>query len=242
MDIRRQFLLSTAHQDPRATAHRSRFRIRLLGEDHIKPILSLRQRVIGSLSYSQPMPNESAAGEESFVRRHCGAEGEALGVFDGHDLVACAMLGLPSQDDVRQFSPGDDVTAPESTCYLGACIIRPDYNGHGLQRALISSRLALAHMLGRDQCLTSISVHNHHGRQDMLAEGLQIVGVTHSGDEPRQILKSCWKAPETSCWDEIVQVDAVDYDTQKCLTQAGFRGFAQSSEGAHTRITFGRPA
>ena len=155
--------------------------LRLLTVQDTQAVLALRETVLSRLEHPDLYVREDD--EMGFVRRHlaghAGADGETIGVYDGEELIAYAMLGLPRDDDPEhlgrylQLAP----RAPGEVSHLASCMVHPAHRGHGLQRTLLGARFTLAQAQGRPLCIAMVSPHNHASRQNLLREGLRIVYV-----------------------------------------------------------------
>nr|WP_144347409.1 GNAT family N-acetyltransferase [Pandoraea pnomenusa] len=225
----------------RATSHYSRFKVRMLSDMYFQPLVSLRKRVIDSLPHPDLYVPE--VDEISFINNHCGAAGESIGIFSGDDLIAYAMLGLPEDEGEGTFAHALDIgsTPLNETAYLSSCMVLPGFRGHGLQRALISSRMTLARILGRGRCIAIVSPHNHISRQNLLDSGLHLIGTRDVDGHMRQIMSSLPGTPPHD-WRELAEVDACDVETQAGLVERGFLGFAQTMSNGNATLIFGRSA
>lgn len=242
MNLRGKPLLVPNSGEHRATAHYSRFQVRMLSNFHFEPLVSLRKRVVDAL----PDPDQYVPeiDEPSFINDHCGAHGESIGVFSSNDLIAYAMLGLPDDEDTNTFPQALNLNPVEltRTAFLSSCMVLPGFRGHGLQRALISSRLALARVLGRDRFVAMVSPINHISRQNLFESGLRIVATCEVGGHMRQIMSASPELKPSEDWQDLTPVEAHDIDAQTSLIGEGFHGIAQTRLGNDVSLVFGRPA
>jgi len=179
--------LSAIQPVPAARSGSAALSERLLDEGDTAAIAALREEVLACLPHPDCYVRE--AGEAAFIRAHHPPRGETLGVFDGEQLVAYAMLGLPARDDPSNLGRALGLPAARrgEVAHLASCMVRPGWRGLGLQRALLSTRLVLARSHGRPLCVATVSPHNHASRHNMLRRGLHLAALCQVDGLLRQI-------------------------------------------------------
>lgn len=157
-----------------AFASHPELRTRILVREDFPAWNALRDTVIAALPNPDFYVRE--ADEQAFFVAHTEPGGEAIGVFAHGALVAYAMVGFPdasAADNLGAVIGLEPVHHPKVT-HLSSCMVLPQWRGRGLQRTLLSARLALAHARGRPLCMAMVSLHNHSSRHNLLRQGLHI--------------------------------------------------------------------
>jgi hypothetical protein len=207
------------------------FALRLLQPADVPAVLALRNEVLASLDHPDLYVREDD--ELGFVRGHVAGHpecaGETIGMFDGDELIAYAMLGLPAaegSDNLGRRIPLGS-RAPSQVAHLASCMVRQRYRGHALQRTLLAARFSLAQAHGRPVCVAMVSLHNHASRRNLMRAGLRILHVGDLDGLQRQLvavdLGKRWQYQPGQA--RLVGCD--DYAGQCELTQAGWWGVSE---------------
>lgn len=157
-----------------AFAHLPELRARILVPEDFPAWTALRDTVIAALPNPDFYVREPD--EQAFYVAHTEPGGEAIGVFAHGALVAYAMVGFPEAESADNLGAVIGL-APDyhaKVTHLSSCMVLPQWRGRGLQRTLLSARLALAHARGRPLCMAMVSLHNHSSRHNLLRQGLHI--------------------------------------------------------------------
>ncbi len=212
--------------------------IRLLREDEAPEVAALRQEVLAKLEHPDCYVREDD--ESLFLALHRPPHGETVGAFAGDTLVAYAMLGLPGADDPANLGATLDLARSDrwALAHLASCMVRPAWRGLGLQRTLLSVRLALARARGRHLCAAVVSLHNHSSRHNMLRRGLHVASVGMVGGLRRQIaLINLDHGLHVDPSDEWL-IDSNDYPGQVEAIAHGYVGVNEIREGSGVRLRF----
>lgn len=221
------------------------YQLRLLSRRDASLVLALREDVLSRLEHPDLYVREDD--EAAFVAQHlpghAACRGETIGVFEGAQLVAYAMLGLPADDDPHHLgthiSRGDRSLGQVS--HLASCMVDAAHRGHGLQRRLLAARFSLAQAQGRPLCVAMVSLHNHASRHNLMRAGLRIVHVGEVMGLRRQLvaidLERPWKFDEAGAR----LIAAGDYDLQAQLSRAGWWGIAMVEGPGSDRLVFAHP-
>ncbi|MEO5671729.1 MAG: hypothetical protein ABIR26_13630 [Ramlibacter sp.] len=221
------------------------FPMRLLAREDVGAVIALRDEVLGQLDNPDLYVRERDEG--AFVRSHIAGHdecaGDTIGVFDGDELIAYAMLGLPAQADAnlgRHVDLGSRTLG--DVAHLASCMVRGPYRGHGLQRTMLSARFSLAHAYGREVCIAMVSLHNHASRRNLLRTGLRIVYTGVVEGLNRQLaaidLARAWKYEPG----QARLVDSGDFAGQVELTRSGWWGVSEIESAGPGVLVFARPA
>ena len=206
-----------------------RLHTRNLTTEDVSAVLQLRDQVLTQLPHPDLYVREPD--EEQFVRTHIGTgdsltRGETIGVFEGDQLVAYAMLGLPAPDDPdnlgRCFT--SKITDPARAAHLTSCMVLPAYRGQRLQRMLLVARMALARAHERDFCVAMVSPRNHVSRHNLMREGLRIGWVGEIDGLRRQLLALSMSRRWSFNHQTLRLVHGLDWKRQRQLTQDGWWG------------------
>lgn len=162
---------------------------RVLSPEDLAQWSALRDDVLAQLPNPDYYVRED--NERDFFLQHCVPYRTAIGVFHAHTLVAYAMLSLIPADDPGHLglALGMDEADRGSVAHLASCMVRPDWRGLGLQRALLAERLSMAQSHGRHLCLAAVSLHNHSSRHNMLRLGMHIAWAGDLNGLVRQITR-----------------------------------------------------
>jgi GNAT superfamily N-acetyltransferase len=206
------------------------YQLRLLSVCDAPLVQVLRDDVLSRLEHPDLYVREPD--EAAFVAEHLPGHalcrGETIGVFDGTQLVAYAMLGLPAADDPHHLGMHipHGGRALGQVAHLASCMVHPGHRGQGLQRRLLAARFSLAQAQGRPLCVAMVSLHNHASRHNLMRAGLRIVHVGDVTGLKRQLvaldLERSWKFDEAGAR----LVAAGDYEQQSELSRAGWWGIA----------------
>jgi GNAT superfamily N-acetyltransferase len=222
-----------------------RYEMRLLHTGQAPAVRALREEVFAQLEHPDLYVREDD--EDAFIAQHLpgheACRGETIGVFDGAQLVAYAMLGLPVRDDPHHLGRSIPLGARtlDDVAHLASCMVHPAHRGHGLQRRLLTARFSLAQAQHRPLCVAMASLHNHASRHNLMRAGLRIVHVGHVMGLERQLLavdlQRPWRFDETGAR----LVACVDFAAQVELSNAGSWGIAQLEGPGEDMLVFAHP-
>lgn len=213
------------------------FQLRLLAASDLEALQALRDEVLATLEHPDLYVREDD--EAAFLRRHLGgAEGETIGVFDGHVLAAYAMLGLPAPDAPDNLAAR--IGRGTDGANIASCMVRPGYRGHGLQRTLLAARFSLAQAHGRHCCVAMVSLHNHASRQNLLREGMRIAWVGELDGLRRQLLAIDLEQPWEFDAEQVRLADPLDFERQRALAASGWWGISAMAGPGAQKLVFAR--
>lgn len=150
------------------------------------------------------------------------------GLFDGHRLVAAALLRVqPTGPDHSALALGLAADEAAGCAWLDGCWVAPDQRGRGLHRQLVQLRLQRAQAQGHARVGALLPLDAHAARHTLMACGLH---VEHTGlwqDQPRHWLLLDQRRgpalrharPLPTRW-----ISADDFDRQCDACAAGLRG------------------
>jgi GNAT superfamily N-acetyltransferase len=193
-----------------------------LGPQHLDAVCALHRR----LHELAPRPGLFAVESREFFARHLEQDGRILGVFDAQgELTAYAVLGLPRADDPENF--GRDIGLPEgelgTVAHLDGIGVHPEWRGHGLHRALISERIALATAAGRRVVLSMAAPGNRWSLGNLLASGGEVVALIPKYGAMRFVVRYR-QSPGPTPSGPAVPLD--DLERHAALLAEGWRGVA----------------
>ncbi len=235
-----QLSLTSPQSPVNGFAGRADLYSRLLQLEDLAALHALRDEVLGALPNPDCYVRE--ADEAVFYRQHLSPQGATIGVFHHHQLVAYAMLGLPSAEMPHPLADALGLSGQERAelSSLSSCMVRPDWRGLGLQRALLGARLALADGFGRRLCVGMVSLHNHSSRHNMLRLGMYIAWAGQLDGLQRQItLIDLRRHPHVAADDERL-IDSNDLDAQRQALTDGYIGIGEWRLPRQVRLRFQR--
>ena len=220
------------------------YAMRVLTREDVPAVIALRDEVLAQLDNPDLYVREDD--ETAFVRSHVAGHdecaGDTIGVFDGEDLIAYAMLGLPS-DATANLGRFLDLGSRKlkDVAHLTSCMVRGPYRGHGLQRTLLSARFSLAHAYGRAVCVAMVSLHNHASRRNLLRTGLRILHTGVVDGLHRQLvavdLERQWQYEAG----QARLAASTDFARQVELTRDGWWGVSEIEGPGPGVLVFARP-
>lgn len=221
------------------------YQLKLLALPDVAAILSLRGEVLDQLEHPDLYVREED--EPAFVRSHVAGHpaciGDTIGMFDGDQLIAYAMLGLPETqaDSLARYLqlPGRSLG---DVAQLTSCMVLPSYRGRGLQRTLLRARFSLARAYGRTVCVAMVSLHNHASRLNLLRSGLRVLHVGVVDGLQRQLMVIDFERGWQCYADQARLVGCEDFLTQSELTRAGWLGVSEIGGDGTSQMVFGRIA
>lgn len=213
----------------------------------VSPHLTIRQLTIDDLDQVDALnrlavgpvidPNVVKPESHAYFETIFAGRGFFVGVFDGPDLVAYAILqhDHAAADDPRAtlgLRPGAPVGR------LAGARVAPAYRGQGLQRALIAARVVAA---PPDMLLFSTAAPvNTPSWTNLLAEGFPIRDIQFFfGGFARYLM-----VRDGSSYDpaRTLLVDPLDTPRQKELFAQGWRGYARGRlETGAAAVVFAQP-
>jgi GNAT superfamily N-acetyltransferase len=212
----------------------------MLQVEHLPQIRTLRNAVLSTLAHPDLYVREED--ETFFMTQHLGTGGVTFGVLDGQCLVAYAMLGLPSAGALDNLGRISGLAEPDCavTAHLASCMVLPPWRGRGIQRSLLSARLAFARSLGRRICMATVSIHNHSSRHNMLRRGMYLHWVGQLGSLRRQITAVDLEFPLRLDEADHLLVPSDDWAAQRAALDAGYVGVEQIKNEGGMQLRFAR--
>lgn len=219
-----------------------RFQLRLLTSADTPRLKALRAGVLAQLAHPDLYVREPD--EDAFISRHIGSagDGETIGVFDGEDLIAYAMLGLPAAEAPENLG-GRLQLPPDSlarVAHIASCMVREDCRGHGLQRLLLAARFSLAQARGRVICIAMVSLHNQASRRNLMREGMRIGWVGDLDGLHRQLLVAHLTQPWQFDSERVQLVELLDWQRQGWLARDGWWGVSELEGRGQHALVFAR--
>lgn len=144
-----------------------------------------------------------------------GTHGVAYGVLDAGDIVAMALLRIPTGGQACvgpafPLVPAEDW--PHRACFLEHAMVHPRARGRGHQRALLDVRLRYAATTAMHWVCGGVRLDNVVSWRNLLAAGLVVTGIrTDPGFPVLGLLRACDGTSLTaSAGDEtVVAIDDV---------------------------------
>lgn len=142
--------------------------IRTLNEGDLQAILELQENTIRGLKDDSILRRNSP----EMLAQSLSSRNIALGVFVGEELIAIGMAvdPIPPETDLRSNLQKHSV---DKAMDLKLCIVKAEYRGYGLQRALIWLLEKLACQRGFTHYCTSVSPNNPYSLNNVLAMGYE---------------------------------------------------------------------
>ncbi|MGL4573343.1 MAG: GNAT family N-acetyltransferase [Burkholderiaceae bacterium] len=109
-----------------------------------------------------------------------GTAGLAFGVVQQDQLLAAALLRLPSEEHPNQglqFPHVPAVDWPRHTAFLENAMVHPSARGRGYQRLLLEARFACAAERGMRWVCAGVHFNNSTSWNNLLAQGMVIAGM-----------------------------------------------------------------
>lgn len=150
---------------------------RQLTATDLPKVVELQKTVTAALPAGYVMPRT----ESELVRYMTGMLGVAYGVFEGHTLVASALLRIPSvthpNDPLMPFPivPEEDWTLRAGG--LANTMVLPATRGRGYQRVLVEARVSHAKSAGMRWIYAGIHLRNSVSWSNLISTGMAIVGM-----------------------------------------------------------------
>ena len=142
--------------------------IRTLKEGDLQAVLELQDRTIRSLNDDSILRRNTP----EMLAQSLSSRNIALGVFVDDELIAIgiAVDPIPPETDLRSNLQKHSV---DKAMDLKLCIVKEEYRGNGLQRALIWVLEKLAYQRGFTHYCTSVSPNNPYSYNNVLAMGYE---------------------------------------------------------------------
>lgn len=168
---------------------------------------------------------------EVFFADHFTGQGRTLGVFAHDQLIAYAILALPTGPDYRYDRFVEDLGLPASDwrrmAQLIGVAVLPEWRGNRLHQRLCEWRMELAHASRRWHVAAVSAPGNPYSWRNLLAVGLRIKGIKLlGGDQLRYLFYTDLRGlpPLNPATDVTVEVSAVA--EQRILLARGYCGYA----------------
>lgn len=212
---------------------------RSLGPEYFEQWLSLRNVVLQALDEPDCYVREKD--EKAFFLQHSPPLGQCIGVFQGNDLVAYAMVGLPSAiapDNLARIA-GLPAQMHHRVAHLASCMVHPAWRGHHLQALLLRIRFAVAQAWGRSHCLAMVSLRNDASRHNLLSQGLSIIWTGWIDGLQRHVmavnLRATANEPPTT---KDVWCGSQDFEQLRLLSSMGMHGVGELRVPEGVRLRF----
>jgi len=142
------------------------------------------------MQQSNPDPRFYSQSTLDYFENHISAQGVTYGAFVGDTLAAYAVLDFPGLAD-DNF--GRRIGVPENellrSAVLDACVVHPNFRGHGLQSRLCALREKHALRFGCLHLYASVHPENTYSLSNMQSIGMNVVlTVEKSGGRLRNIV------------------------------------------------------
>lgn len=158
-----------------------------------------------------------------------GALGAAYGVIERGELVAIALLRLPSEKHPLEGPPFPHVPKqdwPHGAGFLAHTIVAPRARGRGYQRALFDARLEHARRERLRWLCAGVQLDNVVSWRNLLAKGMAIAGVRFDTGHPLIGVLRALAAPEALATDpgDVRRVRADDASGHDAALRYGYLG------------------
>lgn len=208
---------------------------RTLDLSDLAAVDDLHRRAIGAAGPDVVKPEHP-----DFFAAILGGRGRMIGVFAADRLIAYGVLQhvIPADDDPR---PLVGAGAAVQRVKLAGASVAPDQRGSGLQRALISARVRLAHENYTQPLIlyATSAPGNTASWSNLLAEGFHIRGIKlYYGGYPRYVMVN---QRDVVDWGAQTELDPGDIDAQARLLERGWRGIAARRAKDGTALVFAHP-
>jgi GNAT superfamily N-acetyltransferase len=215
------------------------YRLRPLGETDLAAVHALHDLAHELVE----QPGQIARETPEFFREHIAAAGRMYGIDVDGRLIGYCVLGLPHG---RDYNFGLDVGLPDArldhVAHLDGAVVHPDWQGLGLQRAMVAWRIERAQAFGREVVISTAAPRNHRSWHTLMLNQLRAVALRRKfGGHWRYLLLRDLVFPITldEARGETCAVD--DIERQQALLAAGWVGIARAAEPPDLRILFAAP-
>lgn len=215
--------------DPQLFGGKSNLSFRSLGVTDFADWQGLRDLVISNLCDADHYVRESD--EQSFYVQHSQPHGHCIGAFAGENLVAYAMLRVPTRPDEDNLAKLSQLppTFWNQAAHLASCMVHPRWRGDHLQVLLLRTRMALALAWGRPLCLAMVSLRNRASRRNLIRQGMQVIWTGWIDGLQRHIMAVNL---ESACYlpahnESAITVPDDDFNQMVRLTQLGYVGLEE---------------
>jgi GNAT superfamily N-acetyltransferase len=219
--------------------------IRLLDTSDIPHVTALRDEVLAQLAHPDLYAREDDV--DGFVLSHIGfhaeSRGQTLGLFDSQQLIAYAMLGLPSAQDGDNLGHHltTDASILRGVAHIAGCMVQKSWRGNGLQRLLLAERFELAKSIGRTTCIAMVSLRNDASRRNLMNSGMHIGWVGTINGLHRQLLVTNLEASWNFEKENLKLVGCLDLSEQILMSAQGWWGIQEIEEtNGKIKIAFAR--
>ncbi len=219
--------------------------IRLLDKSDIPQVTALRDEVLEQLIHPDHYVREDNV--EEFVLHnigfHSASRGHTIGIFEGQQLVAYAMLGFPTSQDSDNLGwhLTTDLTMLGNVAHIAGCMVRAKWRRKGLQRLLLIERFELARSMRRPTCIAMVSLLNDTSRRNLMSSGMRIGWVGTLNGLKRQLLVLNLEQPWEFDHESIKLIDCLDLHEQTFMCTQGWWGVGEFLDSSgQVKIVFAR--
>lgn len=140
---------------------------------------------------------EYAKGNTDFLRRNTyetlavcfEGQSEVLGAFDGDTLVAFGILYVAGEGKENLAYDVDEIVDINTSANVKLIIVRPDYRGNGLQRALVAKLENTAKKAGFEWLCATVAPTNNWSYDNFIKSGFALCKIlTKYGGLTRALL------------------------------------------------------
>jgi GNAT superfamily N-acetyltransferase len=205
--------------------------LRQLSIADFKAILALQSAVGATLPAGLVRFKE----EHELISYLDGDLGAAFGIFNDDELIATALLRIPSVEHPHQWESLPRISPKQDwvlhTAFLENAMVVPKARGRGYQRVLLDARVAYAKAVGMKWIGGGARLDNLVSWRNMLANGMMIVGMRiHEGSASVGLLQSFESVLPTSFTDfRLVRTENISEHVS--ALDAGYVGTQLASSG-----------
>ncbi|OSQ36745.1 GNAT family N-acetyltransferase [Thalassospira mesophila] len=213
-----------------------------LGQGHLGAVIDLHHKVLSLL------PAGLAAQEtDRFFADHISDCGQIYGAFNGENLIAYSILGLPRAGDPNF---GTDHQLPSDqladVAHIDGVAVAPAWRGQGWHRKMIDHRLATAQVHGRKIMLSTVAPGNLPSLRSLMSCGFTICGIIEKFGGIRYLMRQDVSAgtnspPVLAAQETLTTIDWVNIDDlarQRAFFARGAIGVSWNIENDQVQIGF----
>lgn len=150
--------------------------VKKLDGSNLKDVMSLQQKIIEGLH-----PDEQHfilhRTEADYMKSLNGNSSNMLGIFDGDELIAQAVYGMPHNGETRDMPEFKPNTPNEDLVIYEAILVDPAYRGSSLMKQMLEYIESHAIDSGRKYSIIQIAVDNPASWINALHHGMSITKV-----------------------------------------------------------------
>lgn len=164
------------------------FSIKVLGIDQVNDILELRSEMFGLINNEDIYRQEE--NEKEIIGYYCSSEGITIGIYHIETLIAYGILALPIKESAGNFARLRKfrITDRFNCARLASCMVKANWQGHGLHHILLNLRLAIAKELNKSLVWAVLSLKNPVSRHNLFQSNFKLIWIGLIGGLWRQIM------------------------------------------------------